>query len=201
VAKKPLTPKQEKFCRGIVAGLNQSDAYRKAYNTKNMKDKSIHANAHILMLHTEIAQRIKNLSVPILKQLTMSRVEWLRINEQMMRHDLRRTLGAEGTIKPIQDWEDNEVMALAGIERRVIYLGKGKDRKEVGSITKFKMIDRTKPSEIIGKAQGFYRDEEDDSTTSKVPPRVEVVFVDAANVQVNVGPRTARPKPKVEFVG
>ena len=37
-----LTPKQEKFVQGIVSGkLSQREAYKQAYNTSRMKDKSI----------------------------------------------------------------------------------------------------------------------------------------------------------------
>ena len=36
-----LTPKQEKFIHGVLSGLSQSEAYRRAYNAKNMSVEKI----------------------------------------------------------------------------------------------------------------------------------------------------------------
>ncbi len=38
---KPLTRQQETFCIFVIAGDNQSDAYRKAYNCTRMKAKTV----------------------------------------------------------------------------------------------------------------------------------------------------------------
>lgn len=44
-----LTAKQEAFCNAIVDGMNQSDAYRHAYNAENMTPEVIHVKACELM--------------------------------------------------------------------------------------------------------------------------------------------------------
>ncbi|MGL4546014.1 MAG: terminase small subunit, partial [Plesiomonas sp.] len=36
-----LTEKQEKFCKALIETGNQSEAYRRAYNTENMKPESV----------------------------------------------------------------------------------------------------------------------------------------------------------------
>ena len=56
-----LTPKQEKFVQGLVAGLSQRQAYIHAYSTKNMKDATIDNNAYKLMQNNEISTRYKQL--------------------------------------------------------------------------------------------------------------------------------------------
>lgn len=75
-----LTPKQETFVQGIIKGLSQADAYRSAYNCKNMSDNSVYVNASKLMSDTKIALRIKELREELSKESIMSaqeRLEWL----------------------------------------------------------------------------------------------------------------------------
>ena len=75
-----LTAKQEKFVQGIIEGKSQADAYRAAYSTKNMTDKSIWVNASQLMNDTKVAQRVTELRNQMMKSSIMSaqeRMEWL----------------------------------------------------------------------------------------------------------------------------
>ena len=54
-----LTPKQHIFCDGILSGLNQSDAYREAYQVDGMAPATIHNEAFKLMSNPEIATSIE----------------------------------------------------------------------------------------------------------------------------------------------
>jgi hypothetical protein len=54
-----LTPKQHVFCDGILSGLNQSDAYREAYQVDDMAPATIHNEAFKLMANPEIATSIE----------------------------------------------------------------------------------------------------------------------------------------------
>ena len=57
-----LTPKREKFAKAIVyENMNYSDAYRSAYNTKNMSDRAIWVEASNLAQNPNVALRIKEL--------------------------------------------------------------------------------------------------------------------------------------------
>lgn len=69
VKTKTLTPKQEKFCQCVVEGMNQSDAYRAAYDTANMKPASVNRNAKALVDDIKIASRITELRKPIEQKL------------------------------------------------------------------------------------------------------------------------------------
>ena len=61
-----LTPKQEKFVKSIVLdGMSYSDAYRSAYNTTGMTDKSINEKASTLKDQVKIRSRIKELRAEI----------------------------------------------------------------------------------------------------------------------------------------
>ena len=68
-----LTAKQEKFAQSIADGMNQSDAYRSAYNTGLMKDNSINVNASKMASDTKVALR-----VAALKSALESKGLWTR---------------------------------------------------------------------------------------------------------------------------
>jgi phage terminase small subunit len=70
-----LTPKQEKFCQCIIKGMNQTDAYREAYNTKNAKDETLWSNASRLMNDSKVAARLEELKKGIEKELIYSALE------------------------------------------------------------------------------------------------------------------------------
>lgn len=75
-----LTPKQEKFVQGIIEGKSQADAYRSAYSTKNMTDKTVREEASRLMSDPNISARVKELRNQVIKSTIMSaqeRMEWL----------------------------------------------------------------------------------------------------------------------------
>jgi phage terminase small subunit len=75
-----LTPKQEKFVQGIIEGKSQADAYRSAYSTKNMTDKTIREEASRLMSDPNVSARVKELRGQVIKSTIMSaqeRMEWL----------------------------------------------------------------------------------------------------------------------------
>jgi len=74
---KPLTHKQEEFCRAILKGSNQSDAYREAYDAENMKAKTIHERASVLMADSKIKTRITALQAPVVKKVQRSYEKWL----------------------------------------------------------------------------------------------------------------------------
>ena len=65
-----LTPKQEKFCQGIVSGMNQSDAYRHAYDVgENTTPLSVNQMAYELIQNPNIASRIEQLKLPIAERV------------------------------------------------------------------------------------------------------------------------------------
>ena len=75
-----LTAKQEKFVQGIIEGMSQADAYRSAYNTKSMTDKSVWEKASELASNVKVAERLKELRDKLANEKIMSaqeRMEWL----------------------------------------------------------------------------------------------------------------------------
>jgi phage terminase small subunit len=76
-----LTDKQEKFCQAVaLEGMSLSDAYRSAYSTGNMKDKTVNEKACVLAKEDKITARIEELRASVISPKIMSaqrRKEWL----------------------------------------------------------------------------------------------------------------------------
>ena len=56
-----LTAKQEAFVQAIAGGMNQSDAYRSAYNAVAMKPETIQSKACLLMADGKVRARADEL--------------------------------------------------------------------------------------------------------------------------------------------
>ena len=68
-----LTPQQEKFAQAIaLENMNQTDAYRSAYNTANMGDDTVYVKASNLANMDKIAVRIAELRKQAMTPLVMS---------------------------------------------------------------------------------------------------------------------------------
>lgn len=64
-----LTPKREKFCQLMATQkISQSDAYRKAFDAKNMSAAAIHVNACQLMKDTKVALRLEELKMRVVER-------------------------------------------------------------------------------------------------------------------------------------
>jgi hypothetical protein len=98
-----LTPKQEAFCQSIADGLSQSDAYRLAYNTANMKPETVQNNAYNLMQNSEITARVKEL-----KSKLESKQLWTR--EQSINKAVEAIEMASKNGKPLEILKGVEVL-------------------------------------------------------------------------------------------
>lgn len=75
-----LTDNQEKFAKCVAEGMNYSDAYRSAYNTSRMTDKSVWEKASELASNVKVKARLKELRDMAAKPTIITaqeRKEWL----------------------------------------------------------------------------------------------------------------------------
>lgn len=98
-----LTAKQEKFARGIAAGLNQSDAYRAAYSGSRMTPKQVWEEASKLRHKPKVSQRIEEL-------LRVARIEDLT----SVGKELRRTMDLQQ-----EALSDRNHAAVASFQRQL----------------------------------------------------------------------------------
>ena len=73
-----LTPKQDNFCLAYLETGNASEAYRRAYDAKRMKDETIAKRAHELMANGKIAGRLDELRRPAVEAAQVTLADHLR---------------------------------------------------------------------------------------------------------------------------
>lgn len=108
-----LTAKQEQFVQGIIQGLSQADAYRAAYSTKNMSDKTIHEKASRLMSTDKVGARVAELREQISSKSIMTAQERLEFLTEV----INGTRG-EKVIEVI-DGESKEIEVPASMKNRL----------------------------------------------------------------------------------
>ena len=67
-----ITPKQQAFALAYIELQNCSAAYRAAYNTANMKPKTVHEAASRLLKNSKVAARIAELTAPAVSAAGLS---------------------------------------------------------------------------------------------------------------------------------
>ena len=73
-----LTSKQEAFAQALADGLNQSDAYRKAYDANNMKPETVQNSAYKVLKNDEVTARVKELQDTIVSKQLWTREDSVR---------------------------------------------------------------------------------------------------------------------------
>lgn len=87
---KKLTGKQEKFCQEVALGKTQADAYRAAYDAKNMKPETVQKRASELMADGEVAGRVNEL-----KEMALERHQ-LTVDDIIRELEEARTMAMTG---------------------------------------------------------------------------------------------------------
>jgi phage terminase small subunit len=87
-----LTAKQEQFVKNIIDGMSQADAYRSAYDTKRMADKTIHEKASRLMADGKIRARLTEIRNQMMTSSIMSAQERLELLSRMARGEERERI-------------------------------------------------------------------------------------------------------------
>lgn len=80
-----LTAKQEAFVKCIIDGMSQADAYRSAYDTSKLKDKTIHEKASRLANDSKVRARLEELRKEMITPSIMSAQERLEALSRMAR--------------------------------------------------------------------------------------------------------------------
>lgn len=95
-----LTGKKELFARKIVEGMSQADAYRAAYSTSKMSNKTIWENASRLMADDKVLARVKELRDQIAQESIMTAEERLKLLTRIVKGDEKEKqtiVDSEGT--------------------------------------------------------------------------------------------------------
>ena len=97
-----LTEKQEAFAQNIIMGMSQADAYRNAYNTKKMSDKTVWENASRLINNSKVKARVNELRAQVAQKAIMTAEERLKFLSKVIN-------GEECEVAYAQDAEGNQI--------------------------------------------------------------------------------------------
>jgi phage terminase small subunit len=73
VSSQALTTKQEAFAQAIASGMNQSDAYRAAYDASGMKASSVTEKASELAANVKVTSRVESLKAELAEKQLWTR--------------------------------------------------------------------------------------------------------------------------------
>lgn len=117
-----LTEKQESFCLAYVATGNATEAYRRAYDSENMKPATINRTAKELLDNPKIAARLKELRAPAVEKAQLTIEDLLRELEEARRIALECTTPQSGAAVSATMGKAK----LLGLDKQVVELtGKG----------------------------------------------------------------------------
>ena len=181
---RPLTQGQEAFCRSIVQGANQSDAYRQACDASRSTPKSINENASQLMRNVKILSRVRELQEPAVKAVQYGYARWLEEIQLVAFFDVRKLFDAAGNPIPISDLPVDVVPAVVGFEIDDCFT------------RKYKLPNKLKALDLFGKATGYYQDKVAPPMTPLETASTEVLLEMLAEVKAR---QAARQVPQVNY--
>jgi len=187
--KKPLTFKQEQFCKGIVLGLTQIEAYRGAYNCSKMTRKSVNELASRAMNDVNIISRIAELRAPGLERVTKNYAEWLQEVERVAFYDIGELFDALGNPVGIPDLSPEAKRAIVGFEIEELFIGKKTDetRTAAGYVRKYKLANKLQALELFGRATGFYQEKVASPLSALEATATEVLTLMLADYKNRIG--------------
>lgn len=153
-----LTIKQEKFVQGLFTGLSQREAYKQAYNCKNMKDETIDVKASVLANEDKIRVRLGELQNELKNRNMVTAERVMAEYAKLGFFDPRKLFKDNGSPKDITELDDDTAAALAGLDVQEAWEGCGDEKRFVGYIKKYKLTDKKSALDSIAKALGMFTD-------------------------------------------
>ena len=165
----------EAFCKAIVSGKSQSDAYRLAFKPKRMKKESLHVKACVFAKTDKVKLRIAELMVPIKAETKLTAERWQLELDRCALGDVRKMFDTHGNPLDIHALGDDEAPCIAGFEILEEFEGRGEDRTPIGYTRKYKLVDKLKALELAGKTRGYYVEKHEVKATVTVEYLVELI--------------------------
>jgi hypothetical protein len=167
-----LTARQQKFIAAVAGGATATDAYRGAYNAKNMNAKSVAKEAKRLLKHKSIspllyprtpegysvtavesAPLVQKIQETVLINLERTIFE----NAAVAHSDIRRLFNPEtGEMLQPHEWDNDTARAVKKIKVRALF-GEGKDGVgQIGTVAEVELWDKGAALDRLMKHFGGY---------------------------------------------
>lgn len=166
-----LTPKQEKFAQCVASGMTQADAYRNAYNTKNMLGESIIKKASELMKDVRVSGRVAELSKPAVEKAKVTAEKVIAELARIAFFDTGLLYNDDGTLKQITELDSEVTRAIHSTKNRIEK--QGPDKEDWAEIKEIRTHDKLKALELLGKTLALFTDKHEHSGTISLKDFVE----------------------------
>lgn len=152
-----LTPKQKIFADEYLIDLNATRAYKVAYPSCK-KDEAAAVNGSKLLKNTKIAEYIQKRMDERAKRTEITQDRVLRELAKLGFFDARKLFGNDGKPKEIAELDDETAACIAGLDVMDAYENSGDEKEFVGHVKKYKLSDKLKALELIGRHLGMFKD-------------------------------------------
>ena len=155
-----LTPKQKIFADEYLIDLNATRAYKRAYPNVTKEETAAAAGARLLRnvkVEEYIQERMKDRE----KRTEITQDMVLKELAKVGFFDIRRLFDDSGKPLDITGLDNETAACIVGLEVMDIYEGTGDDKEFVGYIKKYKLSDKLKALEMIGRHLGMFKDKMD----------------------------------------
>jgi phage terminase small subunit len=150
---KRLNRRQEVFIREYLVDLNASGAYARA--GFRARGNSAEVNAARLLRNAQVAEAIEK---AMGERAQRTKIDADRVLLELARiafFDLGRAFLPDGTLKPLNEMDEDTRRALSSLE--VVALNNG-ERESIGTLRKIKTVDKLAALEKLGRHLGLWND-------------------------------------------
>jgi len=156
-----LTPKQKRFVQEYLVDLNATAAAKRAgYKDPNIGRQLITKNN--VSVAIEVAMRNRQTRTEITQDMVIAELAKLGF------FDIRKMFDKDGKPLDISQLDDDTAAALVGLDVQDVYESDGDEKQFIGYVKKYKMADKLKALELLGKHLGTWEPKDDgpkDETT------------------------------------
>lgn len=158
IAEKKLTPKQKRFVSEYLIDLNATQAaIRAGYSAK-----TAHSIGQENLTKPEIMRELEKAIQDRQQRTEITQDRVLQEYARLAFCDPRRLFNADGSPKPIEELDDDTAAALAGLEVREEFEGKGQERTLAGYTKKYKLVNKLGALDSLAKHLGLFDSKEED---------------------------------------
>lgn len=162
-----LTPKQKRFVAEYLVDLNATAAAKRAgYNQK-----TAYSIGQENLKKPEIQSAIQEAQAERQKRTEITQDMVLRETAKLAFFDIRKMFGKDGKPLDISELDDDIAAALVGLDVQDV---SDNDGDYVGYVKKYKMADKLKALELLGKHVGAFEPKADTGADNEVKIIIDV---------------------------
>lgn len=169
-----LSPEHEVFCLELSVENNQTKAYMRAYPDSGYE--AARRSASSLMTNPDIIERVKQLREERNERLKLDGDSLLQSLYNNAKANMRDLYRPDGSLVPINELHPDIAASIQQIEVEELFAGRGDDRQVIGLVRKYKLVDRLKAAELVGRNLKLWKDVGSPENPLEANLNIEVVF-------------------------